>query len=71
MKYLIVHLIALTDDIWQLHGRECVRRVGIIEPYYFSILIEEAQKNEIDEVGKKYEFDVFIQCEKNVLVEKV
>ena len=45
----------------QLDGRECVRKVGIIEQFYSFSVIEEAHKHGIDEVGKEDEFDVLIQ----------
>ena len=56
--------IALTDDILLLDGRECVRRVGIIEQFYSSSAIEDAHKHGIDQVGEEDEFDVLIQCQK-------
>ena len=59
-----MNLIALTDDILKLNGRECVRRVGIIELFYSSSVIEEAHKHGIDKVGEEDELDVLIQCEK-------
>ena len=59
-----MNLIVLTDEFLKLDGRECVRKVGIIELFYYSIVIEEAHKHNIDEVGEEDEFDVLIQCEK-------
>ena len=60
----MVNLIALTNNILQLDGHECVRRVGIIEQFYSSSVIEEDHKHDIDEVGEEDELDVVIQCEK-------
>ena len=48
----------------KLNGRECVRRVGIIEKFSFSSVREEAHKHCIDKAGEEDEFDVFIQREK-------
>ena len=44
IQYLIVNLITLTDYILKLDGHECVRRVGIIEPYNSYIVLEEVNK---------------------------
>ena len=41
-----------------------VRRDWIIGPFYSSSIIEEANKNDIDELNKEDEFDIFRQYTK-------
>ena len=56
-----MNLFAITDNILQSDGHECVRRMGIIKPFYSSIVIEEAHQNGINEVGEEDKLDGLIQ----------